>query len=969
MVRRSVRDYTGGTMKRARLLGLFLLVLIGACGPAAAPVPAAPPAPVATVATPAAAVDPMDQPTPVTAEVRTGKLANGLSYYVMRHQKPEKRAALWLAVNTGSVLEDDDQRGLAHFVEHMAFNGTKRFPKAEIVDYIEKVGMTFGADVNAFTSFDETVYQLTVPTDRAVLTKGLDIVRDWAGDVTFDPVEVDKERGVVLEEWRLGRGAGARIRDKQFPIIFQGSRYAERLPIGLPEVLKTAKRDTLYRFYKDWYRPGLMAVIAVGDFDPAAIEKEIQARFADLRDPEKPRPRTMPPVPHEHEPAVTIATDPEMRMTSVAVYDKIDRRPNASKRDYRRTLVEQLYHQMLNARFAELREDPAAPFVSAGSSTQSLVRTSDAFVRSATVKEGQVEETIKILFREISRVERYGFLASELERAKKDVVTRAEQAAREKDKTNMRQFAAEISRNFLDAEQMPGADTELEWTKELTATITLDELNHLAMNWGGAKGRVVAIAAPSGTKLPGDKDVLAIAKAATEAPVAAWQDAPPDKPLVATPPTPGKVVKTKHDDAADATVWTLANGVRVIVKSTPFQNDSITFTGWERGGSSLVPDKDFGQARFADDVVSASGAGDFDATMLRKMLAGKVVNAGVALGELSVGAFGNTRPADLETTLQLLYLKLTAPRRDERAFARWKAQQTELERHRKESPDQQFSDAMTELLTNNHLRRRPVTPEMIAEVDLDKALGVYKNRFGDFGDFTFVFVGNVDLAKLQPLVETYLGGLPSKGRKEKWKDVGVKYAKGKVTKTVVAGTEPKSHVSITFSGDDKWSLDGERDARVLQMGLRMRLREVLREDMGGVYGVSISGGLVREPKPRRSFTVSFGCDPDNVDKLEEAVFAEIAKIQKDGLGDSYVSKITEQLRRSHEVDLKENRYWMGLLRSVYYYGDDFTALNDVEATVKRATTANLKASAQRFFDDKNTVIGVLKPKSPAAASP
>jgi zinc protease len=954
---------------RAHLLRLFLVALLFGCGSSTKGVVAAAPPPAVASATPAAAVDPLDRPTPITSEVRKGTLANGLTYYVMKHQKPEKRAALWLAVNTGSVLEDDDQRGLAHFVEHMAFNGTKRFPKADIVDYIEKVGMTFGADVNAYTSFDETVYQLTVPTDdRAVLTKGLDIVRDWAGDVTFDPGEVDKERGVVLEEWRLGRGASARIEDKQFPVIFQGSKYAQRLPIGIPEILKTAKRDTLYRFYKDWYRPGLMAVIAVGDFDPPAMEKEIQTRFADLKDPNEPRQRTAPPVPREHEPAVTIATDPEMRMTSVAVYDKIERRPNASKRDYRRDLVERLYHAMLNARFAELREDPASPFVFAGSSTRSLVRTSDAFVRSATAKEGKLEETMNVLFHEITRVERHGFLASELERAKKDVVTRAERAAREKDKTNMRTFASEISRNFLDDEQMPGAEVELEWTKDLAASITLDELNHLAMKWGGNKGRVIAISGPASVKLPSERDVLALAKTATEAPVTAWQDGGSDKPLVATPPTPGKVVKTAHDDAADATVWTLSNGIRVVVKPTTFQNDSITFTGWQLGGSSLVADKDFGQARFADDVVTASGAGDFDATALRKALAGKVVSAGVALGELSAAAFGNTRAADLETTMQLLYLKLTAPRRDERAFARWKAQQIEFERHRKESPEQQFFDAMTELQTQNHLRRRPPNAEMIAEVDLDKTLGVWKSRFSDLGSFTFVFVGNLDLAKLQPLVETYLGSLPTKGRKEKWRDVGVKQVKGKVTKTVVAGTEPKSHVSITFSGDDKWTLDAERDARVLQMGLRMRLREVLREDMGGVYGVSISGGLAREPKPRRSFTVSFGCDPDNVDKLSGAVFAEIAKIQKEGLGDAYVAKIAEQLRRAHEVDLKENRYWMGLLRSEYYYGDDFKALADVEAIVKRATAANIKAAALRFFDDKNVVTGVLKPKPPSTAA-
>ncbi len=954
-----------------RLIWLLIAALIFGCGSSSGRKPSLPRSgDVASSATPSQGVDAMDRPTPITPEVRKGTLANGLTYYVMKHQKPETRAAIWLAVNAGSVLEDDDQRGLAHFVEHMAFNGTKRFPKAAIVDYIERVGMTFGADVNAYTSFDETVYQLTVPTDnREILLKGLDIVRDWAGDVTFDPGEVEKERGVVLEEWRLGRGASARVQDKQFPIIFQGSRYGQRLPIGLPEVLKTAKRDTLYRFYKDWYRPDLMAVIAVGDFDPQVLEKEIQARFGDLANPNKPRPRIAPAVPHDQEAAVTIATDPEMRTTSLTVYDKLDHRPNATKRDYRRVLVEQLYHSMLNARLAELREDPVSPFIFSSSSTRPLARTADAFVRSATVKEGQLEETLKVLFREITRVERHGFLASELERARKDAITRAERTLVERDKTNGRIFASEISRNFLVDEQMPGAEIELGWTRELVPAITLEELNHLAMHWGGERGRVIAVSAPASAKLPGEREVRSIARAAIDAPVVAWQDAASEKPLLAAPPAPGKVVKTTRDEAADATVWTLANGIRVVVKPTTFQNDTIVFTGWQLGGTSLVPDKDFLQARFADDIVAASGAGEFDATALRKALAGRIVNVNVGLGELYAGASGQTRPADLQTALELLHLRLTSPRRDERAFARWKAQQVELERHRRESPEQQFFDALTELQTNHHLRRRPVTPEMVEQIEPNRALTLWKERLADLGGFHFIFVGNLDVDKLKPLVETYLGSLPTKGRKEKWKDIGVRYLKGKAEKTVVAGSEPKGYVSITFSSNDKWSLDGERDARILQIGVRMRLREILREDMGGVYGVAVQGGLSREPVQRRSFTVSFGCDPDNVDKLREAMSTEIARIQKEGLGEEYLAKTREQLRRSHEVDVKENRYWMMLLRNAYYYGDDFAKLADIEAVIQRVTSPNIKAAARRFFEDKNVIVGVLKPKSTVASLP
>ncbi len=950
-------------MRLAPSLYSALLSLALACGASTRPAPVAVPLPAAAPAAVAAPVDPLDRPTDPDPRVKIGKLANGLTYYVLKHQKPEKRAALWLAVNAGSVLEEDDQRGLAHFCEHMAFNGTKRFAKQAIVDYVEKVGMRFGADVNAYTSFDETVYQLTVPTDDVkVLMMGLDILRDWAGDVSYDPVEVDKERGVVLEEWRLGRGANARLNDKQFPIIFQGSRYAERLPIGKPEILKTASRDTLLRFYKDWYRPDLMAVIAVGDFDAAAMEKEIQTRFADLATPATRRERIVPPVPHDQDLAVTVGSDPELTTSSVTVYDKLDARPDVTKRDYRRALVETIYHDMLGGRFAELAEDPAAPFLWAFSSTSPLTRSVDGFLRGATAKEGRLPETLTALLHEIARVERFGFLPQELERAKKDLLRDLERRAIERDKTQAVAFAAEMSRNFLEHEQMPGTAAELALAKELLPGVTLEELNHLARTWGGDRGRVIAIRGSATTKLPEAGEVRALVRSATGGPIEAWRDTAADRPLLATPPAPGKVVKTAHDDANDVTVWTLANGVRVVVKPTTFQNDSIGLSGFLPGGTSLVPDRDFIQARFADDVVGASGVGDFDPIALRKVLAGKTVRVNVSLGDRAERFHLGTTPADLETALQLLYLKLVAPRRDERAFAAWKAEAIELTRNRRLSPERAFFDDMVVVMFANHLRVRPATVDMIAEVDLDRALAVYKQRLADLGNATFVIVGNIDLAKLQPLVETYLGSLPSKGRKERWKDIGVKYPTGRVTKQVEAGSEPKSFVYLAFHGADRWSLDGARDARILAMVLRIRLREVLREDMGGVYGVQVNGEVSREPKQRRNFTILFGCDPNNVGALKDAVFAEVAKIGKDGIGEDYLDKVREQIRRGHEVELKNNGYWLGVLTDAYYFGDDPRATMDVDATVARVTAAHVKASARRFFDDKQLVFGVLRPK-------
>ena len=944
-------------MHHRSIVALFLSALV-ACGSSSPPPPAvvSPPPTAVAPAPPPATPEP---PTPLDPQIRTGTLRNGLTFYVMKHRKPEQRAALWLAVNAGSVQEDADQRGLAHFVEHMAFNGTRRFEKQAIVDYIEKIGMRFGPDVNAYTSFDETVYMLTVPTDDAsAMSTGLDILRDWAGDVSFDPVEVDKERGVVLEEWRLGRGAFARINDKQWPVMFQGSKYAERLPIGLADTLRNAPRDTLVRFYKDWYRPENMAVIAVGDFDPEAMEKEIASRFGSLVSDGKRRPREAVPVPHDHATAVTIATDPEMPLSRVQIIDKMDHRPEQTRADYRRYLVEELYHAMLRARFEQLGLDPAAPFTAAGSWTTNLTRTADGFIRFANAKQGRAAEALAVLVREIARVEQHGFTQGELDRARAAQLASAESAALEWDKTPADAIADEMTRNFFEREQMPGRPYELELHRALLPGVTLAELNQLAATWGGERGRVIALSGPASAKLPAEAEVRAVVAAAAKDKVEPWQDEAA-RPLLAQLPAPGAVVATARDAAADATVWTLSNGVRVIVKPTTFQNDAIELLGWKPGGGSLV--RDVVHARFAAEVVTSGGAGELDAAALQRALAGKVAHVNVWIGELSETVRGSTRPADLEAALQLVHLKLTAPRRDERAFAAWKADQLEWARNRRLLPELSFFEDMDAVHTRNHPRRQPTTPALLAQVDLDKAHAVWRERFGDFAGATFVIVGNVDLPALEPLVARYLGSLPAAGKPQKWKDVGIRYATGKVTKQIVQGSEPKSYVSMTFGAPDRWTRDGARDAQVLAMVLRIRLREVLREDLGGVYGVRSAVSLAREPTGRREATISFGCDPDNVEKLRTAALDVIRAVQKDGIAEEYLVKVREQLRRARETDAKENWWWVRQLRDAYWHGDDLGAVTDLDGVLARAQRDHVKAAARRFFDEKHLVLGVLRP--------
>ncbi|HVV84575.1 MAG TPA: insulinase family protein, partial [Kofleriaceae bacterium] len=891
-----------------------------------------------------------------------GVLANGLTYYVMPYHQPEDRAALWLAVNAGSLQEDDDQQGLAHLVEHMAFNGTKRFPKMAIVDYLESIGMSFGPHVNAYTSFDETVYQLMVPTDKPeFVDKGLDILRDWAGDLSFDPDEVAKERGVVLEEWRLGRGPWARIFDKQAATLYRGTRYARRLTIGKPEIIKGATREQLLRYYHDWYRPDLMAVIVVGDIDPAKIEQQITAKFGDLVEPAHPRPRiTAEPLTADGT-KVSIETDPELPQTQLAIHNVFPHRRESTEGDFRQFVLDGLYHTMLNERLAQLGRAPDAPFVYAFSSTGDLTRQYEAFSRSAVAKEGQLEPTLAALFGEVLRVERHGFTAGELERAKKTELRGAEQSASEADKEDATDYTRELTRNFFEHELVIGREAEAKLWEKLLPTVTLDEVNRLAQTWGGADNRVITISGPASATMPTKERVLAIIDEVKARDLPAWEDNPPSSDLMTAKPTPGRIVAEKTYPELGVTEWKLSNGARVVLKPTDFENQRVHVAAVSPGGLALVPDKQFKTGREAIAAVSVGGLGSLSATDLGKALAGTSARGAFWLGENEEGVSGSGASDELETMAQLLYLGFTAPRKDPLAFTAWRLGQKTFLAHRDVVPETVFSDAMTDVMTKGNPRRKPVVAADLDDVDLDEALAIYRQRFGDVSDFTFVVVGSFDPAKLRPLVETYLASLPGKGRKDPWKDVGVRRPKGVVEKVVHAGTEPKAAVTITFHGDDRWSRDGERDAFVLAAVLRIRLREILREDMSGVYGVSVGGGVSRKPRQERSFTIRFGCAPANVDALKQAVFAEIARVQKEGVSDEYLEKVKETMRRGWETAQRDNDWWEEKLEDAYLFGDDPRQILDLEQSLARVTAGHVQAAARHFLDPKQYVLGVLLP--------
>jgi zinc protease len=967
---------TGATALAGRSQSVTPAAVAPAAAAPAAPAAAAPPAPAppsADAALPAVASDPAAR-LPQDDQIATGKLANGLTWYIRPNARPEKRLQLLLAVNAGSVLEDEDQKGLAHFVEHMCFDGTRKFPKFEITKYLQSIGMRMGADLNAFTSFDETVYILTVPTDKPeFVDQAIEILSEWAQAVTFDPAEVERERGVVIEEWRLGRGADARMRDKQLPIVLAGSRYADRLPIGTLASLEHAKREALVRFYHDWYRPDLMAVIAVGDFGAYGRERfeaQLRQRFAGLANPTPERPRGSFPVPPHADTRFAIATDVEATQSRASIEVTEPKRSKRSVGDYRRELVEDLYHGMLNARLAELAQRPDPPFRGAFSFSGSFLRPIDVERQVAGVRNGGLLPGLTALLSEVERVHRHGFSAAELERAKADHLRGLERRFAERDKVESRERAFEIERLFLEGQPVPGEPFELALTRRFLPGVELGEVNRLAASWSSEANRVIEVNAPDkpDVPVPSDKQLREVFGKVLGSELAAWVDRTQEGPLVPQPPKPAELVAESRTPELGLTEWRLANGVRVVLKPTDFKNDEILLAGFSPGGLSLVPDGSVTSGELAPLVVREGGVGSFDSVTLRKALTGKSANARAGLAEFEQSVQGVASPRDVETMFQLAYLSLTAPRRDPDAYRSAVARLKAAIENRSSQPQVVFADKMQETLHPGDPRERPLTVERLAELDYDTAFRLYRERFADASQFTFFVIGNFTLDKIRPLVTTYLGGLPAQGRKESWRPVGSKPPAGIVHVSTVKGKEPKSSVRIVFAGDARYTRENVHDMATLVRALEIRLKEVLRDDMGAVYGVAVAGSLDFQPYERRNLTISFSCAPDKVDALTRAVFQEIESIQAHGIDQDHLDKVKAAQRRSRETELKENGFWVSVLGNYYRSGWDPRDILHFDELVQRMTAERLQAAARAYLPTSRYVIGVLSPEPAGAAA-
>src|SRR3954469_15667003 len=910
-------------------------------------------------------------PLPFDPAVTIGTLSNGMRYYIRENKKPEKRAELRLVVNAGSVLEDADQRGLAHMVEHMAFRGTKKFARNQISSYLESVGMRFGPDINAFTSFDETVYEITIPTDTAaIVDKGFQILSEWAHNVAFEPSQIEKERPVVIEEWRLGQGAENRMQNKWFPVLFDGSMYGERVPIGLKSVLETYKPETLRRFYDTWYRPDLMAVVAVGDFDKTQIEALIRQYMGAIPAATTRKPRPLFRVPARDSTLVSINADKEATRSVIRLLYKQPKRSNTTEASYRQQLVEQLFGQMFNDRFSEITQKPNPPFITAYAAQGDLVRTAESFSLTAVVADNGLQRGLNALLTEGERVKRYGFLQSELDRAKKDTQRGIEQAYAERDKTNSSVYAGAYVSSFLQSQPSTSIQYDRDEITKLLPGITLAEVNKLAGEWMTDKNRVLVTTSPEkrGIVSPSRGELMLSFDAVRGANITAYTESAPSQQLVDKDPVGGKVVSERQVKEIGVTEWTLSNGVRVLLKPTDFNADQIMFTSYSPGGASLLPDASFIAASAADLIPTTSGVGKFTVIDLQKFLAGKQVSVYPSIEDLSEGVSGSASQRDVDTMLQLVYLYFTQPRLDTSLVNTFIGRFKGVLANRSANPEAAFSDTLQVTMAQHSVRELPVSAATLDRIDPYKSFDFYKDRFSDASGFTFVFVGNFALDSMKPLIEKWLGSLPATGRKEAWRDTGVRPPTGVVQRVVKKGAEPKARTALIFTGPFEYSRQNRYYLSALAELLNIKLREALRENLGGTYGVSVSPSASKEPLPSYRFTIGFGAAPERLESLTAAALAQIDSVKKFGATAEYLNKVKEAALRSRETALKQNGYWLAQISTFDQSGWPLADIPNGDKLISSLTSNDLKNAPIKYLRTTNYVRVSLYPENFSAAA-
>lgn len=906
---------------------------------------------------------------PMDASVKTGTLPNGMKYYIKKNTLPEKKVDFRLAINAGSILEDENQRGLAHFMEHMNFNGTKNFPDNKLVDFLQSIGVKFGQHLNAYTSFDETVYMLPVPLDKpGNLDAGLKVMEDWAFNATLSDEQINKERGVVLEELRLGLGADKRMSDKYLPKLLYNSQYANRLPIGKKEVLENFSPDVIRQFHKDWYRPDLMAIVVVGDINVDEVEKKIKDNFGKYKNPATPKERKVFDLPNHKETLVAIETDPDATrsMVQFIMKDADAYQPDVTVEQYNQSLIEQITSTMLNNRLGELVNSNNPPFTY-GSVYHggTYARSKEAFQGFAMVKDGNQLSALKVLLEEVERAKRFGFTQTELDRAKAQVMSNIERTYNNRDKTESDELVDEYVRNFLEHEPMPGIAWEYEDTKKFLPSVTLAQTNEVIKKFVKDDSRVVVITGPKkdNVQMPTEAMVMNTFEAVKIADLKPYQEKATIKNLVKPFKSEGKIAKTETDAKLGTTTWTLSNGAKVTFKKTDFKDDEIVFSARSMGGSSLINDVDFNKTQFAFPALSEAGVNGFTKADLTNYLAGKQANVNAMIGPYYEGISGRTNQKDLGTAMELMYAYFTGLNYNQDAFNAYKTKQSAMLDNLLSNPQFYFSSEHAKFMNQKNPRFIGVIPMQKdwANTDYKKAYDIYKEKFANAGNFHFYFIGNIDEAKLKNEVLQYIASLPSTGKTTNFRDTGYRQMTGDYTKVYKKGKDPKSMVTISYSGEAPYNEKEALAMEALGEVATIKVIEKLREDESGIYGGGARGGMYKVPFGSYNFSINFPCGPENVDKLTKSAIAELQKLIDKGPEQKDLDKYKEGEMNDYNTQIKDNMFWMSNLTKNQFDGTDKYEILNYQEKVKALTVKDLQDVAKKYLT-KGRIVATLMPE-------
>jgi len=906
---------------------------------------------------------------PLDPSVRTGTLSNGMKYYIKKNVKPEKKVEFRLAINAGSINEDEDQRGLAHFMEHMNFNGTKNFPENKLVDFLQSIGIKFGQHLNAYTSFDETVYMLPVPLDKpGNLDSGLKVMEDWAFNALLTDKEIEKERGVVLEELRLGLGADKRMLDQYLPKLAYNSRYADRLPIGKKEILQNFKPDALRRFHKDWYRPDLMALVVVGDVNVDEMEQKIKANFSKYQNPANARKRVDYDMPNHKETLISIATDADATSSSAQFYIKDDgpAKPDVTVNDYQKSIVEQLAATIVNNRLQELTNSEKPPFIFGYVSHSNFLRTKDAFQAYAMTKEGEQKNALKVLLEEVERAKRFGFSQNELDRAKSETLSNLEKSYNNRDKTESARLVMEYVRNFLNQEPIPGIEWEYELHKQYLPSVTLDQVNNILKNYIKDDSRVIVVTGPKkeNAVLPTDAQLLATVNDVKNAQLKPYEDKAAIKTLVEPFKSNGKIVKTEADAKLGTTTFTLSNGAKVTYKKTDFKEDEIVFSAISLGGSSLISNEDIEKTQWAFPALSESGFNKYSKNDITKFLSGKQVSVMPYVGGISTGFNGNSTKKDFETLFQMIYGYFTNLNYDEASYNSYKAKQQGFLDNLLANPQTYFQSEVQKYLNQKNPRFFGILPDAKAweKTSYKLAYDIYKKSVANAGNFHFYFVGNVDENQIKQLSEQYLASLPSTQKSETYKDLGYRPLFTSTEKVIKKGKDPKSMVMIRFSGETKYNEQEDLAMRALGEVATIKIIEKLREDEGGIYGGGARGSLNKVPYGSYNFSINFPCGPENAEKLTKIALAELQKMIDNGPEQKDLDKFKEGEANDDVTNMKDNNYWLQNITSYQTQGGDKYSVLNYLTKVKALTVKDLQSVGKKYLTEKNRMVFTLMPE-------